>query len=317
MANLRDRDRAQVMLIAAFLLAASFVALALVLNSVIYTENIATRSEEARGSEAIFYKSDVVGGAEDIIEYENRNDTASYAVIEENYRRALRSMNNRTAIQHSVDGVLARTELDSVTEGRRIGQFNASDRNFTAHDGSEDWDLATNVQHTRAFSINVTDSDALQEESILDFDGSDAPFNITVSDGTDIWAVRIYQDDSVFTDATIVDIKGGGECTADPEPVIDISAGTIDGDDCADLNFGQGVTAPYTVRYEDAQMMAGNFSLVVESTSVDNSLSRYDSGTDTPFAFPAVYSSTLQVTYKSTSLLYETDATVVPGESDA
>lgn len=315
MADLRRDDRGQVLLIVAFLLAAAFVALALVLNSVIYTENIATRSEEARGTDAIFYKADMTDGAEDLIYTENRNDTSDFSAIDANFRRTVRSMQNRSAILHSMDGVFTATTVLSTTEGRRIGQFNAS-RNFTADSGLEDWDLATDVEGTRSFWINITNSNELETESNIDFLlGSNLPFNVTVSDGTDVWAVRIYQDASVVPSETVVDVHDAGECRTGEDPVINLTAGTVDGETCSALDFGDGVSTPYTISFENAQKIQGNFSMVVETTTPTLD-SRYDTDTRTPFVFDAIYSSTIDVTYQSADLLYETEATVIPGESD-
>jgi hypothetical protein len=65
-------------------LAVAFVGLALVLNSVIYTENLATRSEAAKASDAAKVHIDMVNGTERIISYTNENNDSSYARLRAN-----------------------------------------------------------------------------------------------------------------------------------------------------------------------------------------------------------------------------------------
>lgn len=313
--RLRQDDRGQVILIAGFLLAASFVALALVLNSVIYTENIATRAEEARGTDAIAYRADMVAGAEQLIEYANENQTG-FGTIQDGFEEGLQSLNNRTATQQAVDGTFAEVSFKGATQGTRIGQENPT-RNFTNVTGATEWELANTVDATRAFRINVTDSDELAEDGNLGlFGGGEDAFNVTVTDGSTDWRVRLYKDSdgSLVSDETILDVEGAGQCTAGEDPTVDLTAGTFNGTSCEALNFAEGVSAPYRVSFGGADEVLGNFSVVVDSTSYE--AANYDSNTDTPFAVEAIYAATIHVTYESSTLDYETDARAVPGEND-
>lgn len=314
-------DRAQVMLVTGFLLAASFVALALVLNSVIYTENIATRTEEARGADAIAYKVDTVEGAEELIEYANANGT-TLTDIEADFNSSLRAMSNRTAAQFAVDGTYVRTYLKSTDAGTRIGQFNATGRNFTNADASpdENWELADDVTNTRSFHVNITDSSALIEDGsipFLDPTGTEEPFTIVVDGSTSDQRFRIYRDDdgSITGGDTVLDFDGGGECYGGLDPTIDLTAGTFDGEPCDALDFADGVGTPYDIEFEDSAEVIGNFSLVVDSGATIDS-TNYDSDQGTPFNTPAIYEATLFVSYESANMIYETDATATPGESN-
>jgi hypothetical protein len=145
---------------------------------------------------------------------------------------------------------------------------------------------------------------------------SDA-FAVTVTDGSADWEVRIYND-GVSTDTTL-DVVGGGDCDGGEDPTVDLLAGTFDGERCdalEDSPFGDGVSSPYTLRFEQAGQMAGNFSVVVNSTDPSNLDAEYDSDTGTPFAAVAIYSATVHVTHESADIVYETDARAIPGESD-
>ncbi|MCU4716613.1 DUF7261 family protein [Halapricum hydrolyticum] len=298
----REVSRGQVMLIAGFVLAVAFLAVAVMLNAVIYSENLATRGEDARGSEAIAYRADVVDGAEQLIEYVNVEYASGSGTPFENrtaeFNRSVRSMYNSTALMQSTDGIATDVTVIGVTQGTFIGQFNAS-RNFTSANGIEDWELANDTYGTRAFRINITEP------------GAD-DFVVSVTNGSDTWSAEI---DGNSTNTTI-DIDGAGSCTVGPTPEIDLTAGTVDGSPCEALSFGENVSAPYSIKFEDANEVVGNFSLVVNSTSYD--ATNYDSERDSPFADDeAVYAATLYLRHESPDHVYATEASVVPGENDA
>lgn len=308
MADLRERG--QIMLIAAFGLAVAFLAVAVMLNSVIYTENLATRGEDARGSEAIQFRADAVAGTEKLIEHANGNQTALWNIsdISDELNSSVRSMSNGTAPIQAMDGLATQITLESMTEGRTIGQYNAS-RNFSSASGASNWDLTDNdINGTRSFRINVTRSSELAEASDSD------PFTIEVDNGSSVWEVQIYREDASTN--TTVNVIGAGKCTSGENPEIGLTAGTIDGQRCEALQFGAGVSPPYDIEFENAGNIQGNFSLVVNATSPDNLDTRYDPNEDSPFAVEAVYAATIHVYHESASHIYETDARAVPGESD-
>jgi hypothetical protein len=314
------------MLIAGFVLATAFIALALVLNSVIYTENLATRDTEARGSEAATYRADVADGAEALIEYANGNITVggeSYADIRDDFQESLRAMSNGTGRIQATDGERTAVRLAATTSGTRIGQFNDSDRDFTSDDDETTWRLARDVSGTRAYRINVTDSGLLPDAgSLADVVGDS--FTLNVTDGTDKWNVSIYQADT--TTETVVDVNGdaGGECVGSEDAEIDLTAGTVDSEPCEALladggtPFGSGVDDPYELYYDNADQMVGNFSAVLNASKSDVDLdANYDqSTTATPFAVEAIYAAKVTVIHESADLVYTTDVRAIPGEID-
>lgn len=297
-----ERNRGQVLLIAGFVLAVAFLAVAVMLNGVIYSENLATRGEDARGSEAIAYQADVVDGAEQLIESANENQS-TFDERTTAFNQSVTSMYNDTALMQAVDGIATDVSVIGVTNGTHIGQFNAS-RNFTNNDGDPNWKLAEDIHGTRAFRIDVTDQTALS--------GGGGNFSVNVTNGTDTWTAEIYGD----ANSTTIDVVGGGACTVGPTPEIDLTAGTVNATPCDALAFGSGVSEPYSIEFENANAIAGNFSLVVNSTSYDSV--HYNSDRDSPFVEEGViYSSTLHLRHESPDHVYATEADVVPGENDA
>jgi hypothetical protein len=316
-ADLRGDDRAQVLLVAGFVLAASFVALTLVLNSVIYTENLATRGSDAGGGEAIAYRNDIVDGLEGVVESVNRNGSSRTA-IRDDLSRAVVSTGRRAEQFQVLRGISANATLASINWGTRIGQ-NRTTGNFSnattpsSADVASDWTVATGVDGTRSARINVTDSAELALES-------NDPLQLQVTDGTP-WTLRLFKNNSAGTTTAIeVDPPSGPSrvCSAGQDPTIGLTAGTFNGTDCPALEYGEDVSKPYTIAVENGRQFQGTYSLVVDEVidSADIEYDNYGTAPDVPFALPAVYEATAHVEYQSTSLSYATDARVRPGESD-
>ncbi|WP_424019436.1 DUF7261 family protein [Halorientalis pallida] len=313
MADLRSDDRAQVLLVAGFVLAASFVALTLVLNSVIYTENLATRGDDAGGGDAISYRNDVADGLESVVESVNRNGSTQ-SVLRDKLSRAVVSTSRRAAQFQVLRGISANATLVSVEWGTRIGQ-NRTTGNFTnstvpaSADVASDWTVATGVAATRSARFNVTDS----SELALD---TGSPLEFRVTDGS-TWTLTLFKNVSDGSVTAIeVDPPSGPSrvCSAGSDPTVGLTAGTFNGTDCPALDYGEGVAAPYDIEVRNGRQFQGTYSLVVRDATIDST--NYGTAPDVPFALPAVYEATVHVEYQSTSLSYATDTRVRPGESD-
>jgi len=295
-----ERSRGQVMLIAGFVLAVSFLAVAVMLNAVIYSENLATRGEDARGSEAIAYKADIVDGSGQLLEYANDNET-TFVDRTAAFNRTLRSMYNDTARIQAVGGIATDLSVRSVSEGTRVAQQDPT-RNFTNATGSEQWVVTEDTAGTRAFQISVTDQSALANSA-----GN--AFTVTVSNGTDDWAVSIYGNST----NTTVAVNGSGACTVGPTPSIDVTGGSINGKTCEPLVFASGVAGDYDIKFEEADAIVGTVSLVANTT--DYNPDNYDSSS--PRVASVMYSATLSLRHESADHVYATDVRVAPGETDA
>lgn len=313
MADLRSDDRAQVLLVAGFVLAASFVALTLVLNSVIYTENLATRGADAGSGEAVTYRNDVIEGLEHVVESVNRNGSSRMAIRDE-LSRTVVSTGRRADRFQVLRGISVNATLASINWGTRIGQ-NQTTGNFTNSSAngpvSGDWTVATDVEGTRSARINVTDTGTLALKS-------NDPLQLEVTDGTP-WTLTLFRNTSGET-AIEVDPPSGPSrvCSAGKDPTVGLTAGTFNGTDCPALEYGEDVSKPYTIVVENGRQFQGTYSLVIDEVidKMEVESTNYGTAPDVPFNLTAVYSATAHVEYQSTSLSYATDARVSPGESD-
>ncbi len=306
----RRSDRAQLILITAFALAAIFLGLAIIVNSAIFTENLATRSENVDSTEALEYRHSTTQVVGNVIGYANKfNSTGSTPdPVWRNVSRSIGELNDYTGIQQSQSGAAVALEFDSTTNGSRIFQTDGTD--FTANGSSGDWTLATDVEQTRAFEINVSS-----------FPGND--FAVVVN-GTDEWRAEI--------DSSGVEVErsnGASEsCSVTPE-IIDLTGGTVNGESCPalidtttgePLHFGVGVIGDYAIEFENPGDIDGDYSLVVDNSTsglkaVNNDNYADDSSPgDNPQVTPAMYSAVVEMQYQTPELEYVTLVRVAPGE---
>lgn len=317
MAHLTDRggDRAQLLIVSAFALGVLFVALALILNSAIFTENLASRGETTGGEQVLQTQESINRGIGRVLTYENENVSGAgvpHSTIESRIRAGVENYTRAMTRRQALAGGTATVQVSDQTDGTLIRQTNAS-RAFTDEGDSDDWTLATDVAQTRAFELNVTRSEL---EPCTRFGDC---YNLVVSDLTNDWTLSINDSSGV----TVAVRTGGTTAVCDPvaadHVVVDITGGTVGGERCAALNFSQRPSAPYRIRHENGNQIGGTYSLVVDNgTSLLTLSSPYgsDPATDDPTATPALYALNLSYDYQSADVNYSTAIRVAPGEHD-
>jgi len=314
-------DRAQLMLVGALVLAVIFVTLAVLLNAAIYTGNVATRDAGPGTGEAIEYENEATAMARTTVGEIDRGGSATYAELRGNFTDTVGDW-SRAAGTHAVVGLVeARLESRSMQNGTRITQ--ASDRNFTSDSGARNWTVA-NDSRARAFRLNVTQDSLASTDTPV----ADGAFRVTFDNGTDEWATYLHQSggDTGDVAVSVEDPDGNVEsCTVDPgsddRAVVDLTAGTIAGEDCSAMQFFGTLSGEYTIGYVDTLDGAGNEQVVgTYAVVVDRPLDRLESGADgagEPTATRTLYSAELRVSYRTSNVYYQSDFRVAPGEPDA
>lgn len=311
------RDRGQILLIAGLALGVTFVALALVLNAAIFTENLASRGQTTGGDDAVRYAQEVTRGGAELLTYENLNVTAStdHPTLFARLDSGVGTIDDVLTRQRT--GISATASVaangSASTNGTRLWQANAS-RAFTNATGAEDWTLAAGVDDTRAFRLQVDNGGLLSGCGLF----SDC-FYLTVSDGADDWRVQIY-DNGILT-VEVDDGSGSTEtCTSSEATVdIDLTAGTVDGEPCPALSFGEAPDSGYDITYSNADEVTGTYSLVVDDPAIASggTPSDYAVGSNSPNASVAVYELVLDADYGTADIDYTTPLRLAPGEPDA
>ncbi|WP_436900410.1 hypothetical protein [Halovenus halobia] len=312
MANLspgddRRSDRAQLILVTAFALAAIFLGLAIIVNSAIFTENLATRSENVDSTEALEYRHSTTQAVGNVIGYANKfNSTGTDPTpVWRSVSRSIGELNDYTGIQQARSGTAVALELNSTTNGSRI--FQTDGTSFESNRSNASWTLADNVDQTRAFEINASNIDN--------------PFSVIVNDSSNTWEAEIDSGS-----ITVTRPSGASETCSETIETVDLTDGTVNGEPCPalidtengePLHFGAGVGPDYTVRFENADEIFGNYSLVVDNTSLSSSNDNYaDVGGpgDGPRVTPAMYSAIVEMHYQTPEIEYHTLVRVAPGE---
>lgn len=310
------RSRGQLILVTALSLAILFVALALILNTAIYTENLATRSGDIGGAtDAVRYHDAARDAVTGIIEYANTYNSTNHSTLNTSVEGGIVTFRNYSARQFAAGDRAVETTLDFTVTGTRIAQTDAN-RNFTNSSGTAaDWTVVTGVEHSRIVTLNVTDDTFLADA------GTGSEFELVLQGGGgNTWRLNVTSDG---TDTTI-GIKNGSSvhftCSGSDKPLINLTAGTVGGEPCMGLAFAEGIDAPYDISIVNGDHINGTYSMVVDNESLAVNVAANDDlvadGAGQPFADHAIYSANVTVVYETSRLYYNTTVRVAPGEPD-
>ncbi len=319
MAHLTDSDRGQIILVAAFALGVIFIALAVVVNTAIFTENLATRGEGTSDDDALQYRHEVDQSVGTVITNINTEyDGGDTDTLEQWAAANITDIDIQGGRQKASTGRVVDVDNVSMENGTRFinksGDFSG---NSTLNDSST-WQVASGVSNTRALKFNVTDRTALATSQ------SDA-FNLSLqgSSGND-WNMTIFRD-SAGGPTNVTVSNGNGDvayCTRSGSGPfsIDVSGGLVAGTPCPALTVSDGdamwlesgLSSSYDIWYDNADMIEGDYEGVVDSglqtTNLPDLL-----GSSSPSS-AAIYSLTVSYSYETVSMRYETTVRVAPGE---
>lgn len=308
-----ERSRAQLLLVGALALAVVFLSLSLLLNSVIYTENLATRQTHADVEKAQTFQDAAIAGLGGAIEHANRRNATGFADRRDAYRAATDDWTPILANHSATDGLAAGVDREAVHQGTRIVDADASS-GIVNRNGDGDWTMATDST-VRHFRLNVSLASVDQPDDTT----------IVVDDGTpqDV----IVEDEGSGPQVTV---PGHGSCDL-TDGRIDLTAGTVDGDHCAPLADVR-PTGDVNVRVENGDRITATYSFVVDRhqegfrTAVDTanfpgqctppSPPTYaSSNASDPYTTPAIYASTARISVATADLDYRRTVRAAPGEA--
>ena len=312
-----DEDRGQIILITGLTLAVLFVAVVLLFNTVIYTENLATRGVDAGGAEAVEFRDGAVDDLAGILhrEHQNTTDNATDAFLAsaERYGGTVADLRAR-------DGVVADVEVNSstVVSGHYVAQneTEAGFRDMTAPDGTTaDWTLVNGVDRTRNFRLTV-DSTSVANDA-------DSAFTVVADGAGGNWSVSLSNDTANAIDVTVRNETDSVSETflhgSDENVTIDLTAGTVGGQRFSELVWAEGVQNrsepydPYDVRYENGTEARGTYHFVVDERDGSAPLT----ASSRPYVVDGIYSVRVEVLHRTPELTYGDTVRLAPGERDA
>lgn len=317
----RDSDRGQLFLVGALALSVILVTLAVLLNTAIYTGNIATRDPGTGSADVIEYRASAAEMAGRTLTGVNYRNNESYDALESNFSDSVGNWSVAATMHSVVKGTDAHANATNITRGTRIVQH--GDRNFTNASGVSNWLLAEDVQ-VRNYTMTVDQSTlptVSPDDAASDFSDT---FHVSITDSNGHeWRVYVYLDDTGDATLAVVDETDStleGSCpSSTTDPTVNLTNGSFDGSDCVPLSFWGDADAPYDVTYRHTETTNGTYSLVVDkdTDTLDTTDFNADGAGASPYVTPALYSAEVEVTYRSPTVNYSTIIRVAPGEYDA
>ncbi len=319
-------DRGQLLLVTALALGVLLVSLALLLNTAIYTENLATRSADPGSADALGHQRDAVQGVGGAIAYVNAHHAETNETLHANLTASVRAWDDATARHAAVDADAAVASVASTTNGTQAVQNRT--RNFTAADGAADWNLTTDVapdRGLRAFRLSVYPGELA---SVASPDSPSASaltstfyVNVTEDDG-DWHRIHVYENGSEAQVATYdgATVETSANCSAAPTNdtvAVDLTAGTVGGDECAPLSAFSDADDQFDVAYRNANAVNGTYSVVVNRSTLGADPGAFDtrSSGNVPYSAPAVYAVEVDLAFESQRVTYEATVRIAPGEA--
>ena len=222
------RDRGQLLIIIALVLGVVFVALAIVVNAAIFTENLATR-ETVDSERAASFTGDIERAIEVHYNQTNTNGFHTAPDARETFNDTFRTWTDQRSNVSATEGGYYGANWTTHV-GWRLDQ--STDDSFAPADKRDEteWTLAPNVRNISAFELNVTRQHL--------YKGADsAAFHVFLTDEADTWKVFVYRDG----DGDIVvsaDDPTTTKCTRTTDrAVINVSNGSVAGTDCDALDL--------------------------------------------------------------------------------
>ncbi|WP_435097608.1 FG-GAP repeat domain-containing protein [Halarchaeum sp. P4] len=293
------RDRGQLLLIAGLGIAVAFVALALVVNSVVFTHNLATRPAPD-GGEAMEYQHIVVEGVGGVVSETNSHHYTGHGNLRDALRGDVQVWSNLTLHHYGAFGTLTNVSVHDVTNGTSIHQATA--RSFTDRGGKESWTLFSGANGARRFKMNVTDTTG----------------PLTVETGfADGSTVSVTVEEDASGNIQVTNSGTGQTCSASAPATVDFSNASVDGAHCSALDFfGSGTVSE--LGFSNGDAVTGRYVVVANATpeglytSENYTDHYYTADSPSPYALPAVYAATLNVTYRGPDVTYATRVRVRP-----
>jgi hypothetical protein len=301
----RDR-RGQLLLVAALGLAVAFVALALVLNAVVFTENLATRNHGQTG-DTLGYERAVEDSAAALLVATNVQDNADYVALRDAFAAGVGTWDGNASVLSAASGQVSAVSVTTVSNGTRVVQAEA--RNFSNASNEAAWQAADGVSSTRRFHVVATPTDGT------------TPLTWNVTDGTAEWEVRILENASNTSQTDVVVRNATVELSETTVPAdtvrVDLTAGTVNGSAVANWTFAEGLGTPYDVYVDNGGSANGRYVFVVntsESPFRSAVPGAYHSASDDAFpkTTPALFSATLAVDVRDSRVVYASNVTLAP-----
>jgi len=309
-AHLTDADRGQIILVAAFALGVIFIALAVVVNTAIFTENLATRGQGTSDDDPLQYRHEVEQSVGTVLEYVNAEYDGSGSLVDQ-LENNISTISAQGGVQKAQLGRVV--TIDNDTQSRVDGwRFQNTTGEFVDSGDNSTWTVASGLSQTRGFVLTVDSTSSLSSTESGSFTVS-----VNESAGGPFWNLSVYNSSGDTVTVAVNNTDGAtASCTRSVSGQfdIDVTGGTVAGEPCHALTTSDGnemwfpsTLSGYDIRFVNANQVSGGYRGVVAGSEPSASANPTD----------AIYSLYVHYTYQTPSLYYETGIRVAPGEPES
>jgi hypothetical protein len=316
-------ERGQILIIVGLLVAVMLVALALVLNSAIFAENLSTR-ETADSEEPSAYAVDAESTVADVYDRTNANDTRKAVYANTSFNESFETWADSRSDTAAENGALFEADWTAYV-GWRLEQ--TENRSFTpANDpDATEWVLSngTNVRNVSTFKMDVSRDDLYEGDDQDDVKNN--AFNLFVTDGTDDWELFVYRTggNMVVNDTATSDKCTSGSSRA--EIIVRAGGGEFDGS-CDELDLPSALDDDLQVEFRNVQAtdgterVNGTYTLVVNGSDAiardaGGHPERFNaSGKTPPTATAVVYAVRYDTRYQRKEVVHDVEGWHSPRE---
>ncbi|MFB6085754.1 MAG: hypothetical protein ABEJ84_02940 [Halodesulfurarchaeum sp.] len=292
------RSRGQILLVAAFAMAIIFVALALILNTAIYTENLATR-ETVGGHEVLDFQESVIEVGAVLLRRTNAEES-TYQTLRSTYRERIRNYSDAELAHALTRGTIRNVTLLETHNGTLLNQSTVS--NFENEGGNSTWQLVHGVTDARAVRFEVTDVD------------SNATLRINATNGSETWGLLVNESNGSFGVSVQTPTNGSSSRMYSTESLeIRPTEGSIENRTWADLEFQNAFPDEFDLWIKNGSNATGTYRLIV-----DEAVNQIDGSDYADRQLrPVIYNATLQIALLQDKLEYRANVTIEPDGTNA
>ena len=298
------RTRGQLILVGGFVVAVALVGLVVLLNTVLFAENISTRGADPGGERVFDHAAFAQDAGATVLRAEDRPKTEPDTWPEARSRVAadvarVGGIATNRSLQHR--SAYTNLSVNRTTRGAVLVQNGSG--TLVSDSGTATWTLA-NTSGVRRFTTTLDATRMSTDEFEVAIEGRNGTWRAAVS--------------STTSDTVRVSAAGTDCFSTSSKATINWTEGRLG--DCSfpfALDGGSRLEQPLTVRIVDGTDGYGTYSLVVadENGTAVRRANFADPGTGrSPRWYPAVYSLVLDARYEDEGTTYETTVRAAPGE---
>ncbi|MFA9517090.1 hypothetical protein ACERIT_07725 [Halopenitus sp. H-Gu1] len=331
-------DRAQLFLVGAIVLAVLFLALAALLNSVIYTGNLATRDSGSDVAATIEYDDAAHDAIEVVLaetnDYSEGTDVAHDELWTE-FSEGIDAWESASAEHAAIRGTMVSIENVTITNGTRIQHNSTTGENFYPVDDNTttEWTLADSTR-VRKYTIEAEPTNGTAA-TLNDTD----PVNVTETffiefTGNETYYLHLYRTSSGDGCALVHDGTDGveRECVSDSEFHVNLTGDSTNSNitiapasapgstEAFDVSLFESVGPGHEITYHNPGTMNGTYTLTISSTTGDagmdaNRFNEDPNASGSPTADDAIYDVEYDVIRRSKAVRYRNGTRIAPEEA--